>query len=244
MTKAKAGEGMKSEVPGKEPTVLALHGNLGRTSDWERLNIPGLRALDLWSFSDLSYENFSEFLIEEASEEKSPPVVAGYSLGGRLALGAMVHSPTTWAGGVILSTNPGLQSQEERQARLESDAQWARLAKWEEWDDFLARWNAQAVLADCPAERGRRALEVRRSEVAMAFQNWSLGLQPDFRDRLGEVDAPVLWICGSRDAKFRKLGEEAVALLPKGDLVVLPGKGHRCLTEAAAEVMRDWLANL
>ncbi|MCW1925597.1 alpha/beta fold hydrolase [Luteolibacter arcticus] len=151
-------------------------------------------------------------------------VLVGYSMGGRLALQALLAGGP-WDAAVLVAPHPGLESEKEREARRGSDAAWGSKALSGEWAEFLEAWNAQPVLA---ASSARSLLSVHyRREVARSFIDWSLGAQEPLWDELGEIDCPVLWCTGEQDAKFTALGERAVPLMNEGELWVAPGAGHR-----------------
>lgn len=145
-------------------------------------------------------------------------------MGARLALHALLDGGP-WDAAVLVAPHPGLESELERAARRESDAEWAARALTGDWREFLALWNAQPVLTD--STRLPAAGELRRREVARSFMDWSLGAQEPLWQRLDGIQCPVLWCVGERDGKFRDLAGRAVPLLPKGELWVAPGSGHR-----------------
>ena len=141
-----------------------------------------------------------------------------------------------WDAAVLIAPNPGLESETERAARREADAEWASRALSDEWPDFLEAWNAQPVLA---ASDRRQSLSAHfRREVARSFVDWSLGAQEPLWGRLGEIGCPVLWCTGERDGKFTSLAERAVASLKDGERWVAPGAGHRVPWDAP-EAFRD-----
>lgn len=221
-------------------TLWCLHGAVGQAGDWQGFGVPewSVKRVDLWRFLDccpMTMPEFGRALNAEAAAafpstinsqlSNSPPrVLLGYSMGARLALHALLDGGP-WDAAVLVAPNPGLESESERAARRESDAEWAGRALTGDWQEFLALWNAQPVLAD--SERLPAVNELRRREVARSFMDWSLGAQEPLWERLGEIKCPVLWCVGERDAKFRALAERAVPLLPQGELWVAPGAGHR-----------------
>jgi 2-succinyl-6-hydroxy-2,4-cyclohexadiene-1-carboxylate synthase len=145
-------------------------------------------------------------------------------MGARLALHALLDGGP-WDAAVLVAPNPGLESEAERAARREGDAEWASRALSGEWFDFLDAWNGQPVLA---VSDRRQALSAHfRREVARSFVDWSLGAQEPLWGRLGEIGCPVLWCAGERDGKFTALGERAMPFLEDGELWVAPGAGHR-----------------
>lgn len=223
------------------PAILALHGNLGTTADWD---LPGCRdthTIDLWDHVDLGFDEFAVALAGPLSAGLEKPILAGYSLGGRLALHALASFPERWGAAVIVSAHPGLCCAEDRIARRTSDAIWADRARSMDWGVFLDQWNAQPLFGEVSHElRARQAaLEPRREAIAKAFETWSLGRQEDLRSRLGRFTGPVLWITGENDARFTRLGAEMAAVFPDFRHLVVPGAGHRVLEEGAESVVRE-----
>ena len=127
-------------------------------------------------------------------------------------------------------------------ARRASDAEWGARALSGDWLGFLEAWNAQLVLRDSGEKAGPPLF--RRREIARSFVDWSLGAQEPLWEELPNIRVPVLWVCGERDAKFRAIGERAVALIPHAELAVIPSAGHRVPwdePEAFAERVREFL---
>lgn len=216
--------------------IIALHGNLGSSGDWDDVKIPSLKSIDLWEYSDLDYFEFAHELATTLSEGMEKPVIAGYSLGGRLALYAMAIHPARWGGAVIISAHPGLCCVEDRLARRVSDEVWATRARELPWDEFLEQWNAQPVLSGSPISPEQKVLESKRAAIAMAFETWSLGRQDDLRKSLRHFQAPVTWITGADDRKFATLGDEMADVFPNFRHEKLEGIGHRVLQEAPERV--------
>lgn len=225
--------------------ILALHGNLGTPDDWKLPGLPDIHTIDLWDHVDLDFHAFAAALAGPLSDGLEKPILAGYSLGGRLALHALAAFPERWSGAVIISAHPGLCCVEDRIARRSSDAIWAERARTLEWGEFLDQWNGQALFAAVSESlRDRqRFLEPRRRAIANAFERWSLGKQDDLRRRLRRFDKPVVWISGADDPRFTRIGAEMTSVFPVFRHVVVPGVGHRVLEEAAEEVVREVLQN-
>ncbi len=228
-----------------------LHGAVGMAADWREtargLGARGIgtRAVDLWRFLEpgaLPIEEFGKALNTDAHEEISRGngrTLAGYSMGGRLALHALLEKDHPWQAAVIVSADPGQEEESERTVRRMADANWAMKAMASPWQDFLTEWNRQPVLGgSLPRDPNLSAgLAMRRREISRSFVDWSLAAQEPLWGRLGEISVPVLWIAGETDEKFRKLGQRAVAMMPRADLVIAPGAGHRVPWEA-----QEWFA--
>lgn len=226
-------------------TFLALHGNLGSTSDWERVDVAGLTAVDLWEHAEKNFHEFAEHLAGPLSAGLEKPILAGYSLGGRLALHALAAFPERWGGAMILAAHPGLCCVEDRLARCTSDSIWARWARELPWEEFLDRWNAQPVFGEPAGDllRRQRDLEPRREAVAAAFETWSLGRQEDLRASLGRFSGPVIWLTGEWDGRFTRLGAEMASSCQAIRHVIVPEIDHRVL-EGCPERVADCLTEL
>lgn len=219
-------------------TIWCLHGAVGMADDWRGFSVPGwsVKRVDLWRFLDccpMSMPEFGDALNEEASATADRKVVLGYSMGGRLALHALLAGGP-WEAGIIVSAHPGLEAEAEKVARRASDAEWAAAALRGDWKDFLAAWNGQAVLKAPDGGRNacgfedRSRLEQRRQAVARSFMDWTLGGQEALTSRLGALSCPLLWTVGGKDSKFRKLGEQVARANPGGlEFWPAEGAGHR-----------------
>lgn len=225
-----------------------LHGSVGMAADWRGFSKQlatsgiGTRAVDLWRFLDccpMPLPDLAKSLNAEGSGEilrGSGRSLLGYSMGGRIALHALLEPNHSWQAAVIVSANPGLENDAERAARRASDTEWATRALTGNWQQFLEAWNSQpllgtAAMRDTPMSNG---LVQRRREIARSFVDWSLGVQQPLWQRLSEISVPVLWIAGENDPKYRALAARAAALTPGSSLAIAPNSGHRAPWEAEA----------
>jgi len=223
-----------------------LHGAVGMASDWRGFakNLAakgiGTRAVDLWRFLDccpMPLPDFGKALNADASGEVfrgNGRALLGYSMGGRMALHALLGKAHPWQAAVIVSAHPGLENTADRAARRASDAEWATRALAGNWQEFQDAWNAQPVLGQALLrdKQASGSLIMRRREIARSFVDWSLGAQLPLWERFGEITTPLLWVVGENDAKFRELAERAVSLIPNAHLAIAPAVGHRVPWEA------------
>ena len=203
--------------------MWALHGAFGSAADWERREV---QAVDLWE-EVAPFEQWATGFVGRVREVDEAPSLLGYSMGGRLALHALLAAPELWKSAVIVSAHPGLEDARERELRIEADAKWAQRVREDELEKVLEDWQAQAVFEGERKGFDLEGLEGKREAVARSFEEWSLGGQEVLWDRLGEVGGPVLWVTGERDEKFTELAERAVGLMPRARHVVIEGCGHR-----------------
>jgi len=132
--------------------IYALHGAVGSAEDWANLYIPEetIQHVNLWRFLMCCPKPISEMgtTINSDSTDKKANII-GYSMGGRLALHALLDDPNKWEKAIIISAHTGLINEKEKSDRLSIDAEWASKALSLEWKDFLKEWNQQDILSKC-----------------------------------------------------------------------------------------------
>jgi len=209
-----------------KPRVVALHGFLGRGADWDAVRAATSHAAE-WICPNLFSPSTDDWNVAQNQDSKA--WLAGYSLGGRLALRWLVEEPERWHGALLLSVNPGnFQSDAERQSRRIADAAWAQVFRNEEWYSLMRRWNAQSVLLGKKPPQ-RHEADFDRNKLAAALEHFSVADQSTDPSRL---TMPLLWMCGERDQKFSSLLHSLrVANFP-GAFQIVPDAGHRLLHEA------------
>ena len=229
--------------------ILALHGFLGRGSDWDFLREAGfeVEAPDLFGVIPSVSEGPGRVGSEDvASRTAQPPrslatlgmtgghdVVLGYSMGGRLAL----HLANKAKLAIIISAaiTPG------DAARRERDEAWAKRFEHDRWDDLLRDWNAQPLFGGHQVLR--REEDFDRRALAAALREWSPAVL--IPPNLTTINTRVLWIAGEHDRHYVEEGERAVSLLPDATLAIVEGAGHRVPFEkpqAVVDLLRAALA--
>ena len=167
---------------------------------------------------------------------RRPVVLAGYSMGGRIALHAALASGAPVARLVLVAACPGLADPAERAARRRSDDALADRIEAIGVDAFVREWAAQPLFAGLPRGVAEQADADRRRNtaagLAAALRGLGTGVMPSLWDRLPELSVPVTLVAGSRDAKFLAIAEQMAAALPDARLVVAEGAGHAVPLEA------------
>lgn len=169
-----------------------------------------------------------------------PFELAGYSMGGRLALQIACALPARVRRLTLIGASPGLADPDERASRRAADERLADDLEGSTIERFAQRWAQTAVLADQPAGV-RAAVEADRlhnapAGLAAALRGLGTGALPSLWERLDELTMPVALIVGERDAKFRATAERMAAALPDARLHVVAGAGHAVHWEAPAAV--------
>lgn len=222
--------------------IVAIHGFLGLPADWSPIPLgTDFVAINLWDDlralapknGDDAFGAWSESFLDSIRAMEKKPVLLGYSLGGRLALHALLRAPDLFAAGIIVSAHPGLQDEQARQERLAHDERWAQRFLDDQWERVLRDWNAQRSLMSPPPDLARESIPLRRNEhdfdralLARALRGWSLARQVDLRPAICECSIPLKFVSGSLDAKFSELTGQ-LKLTHSQRHIVVPDAGHR-----------------
>ena len=168
--------------------------------------------------------------------------LAGYSMGGRIALHAALLLGDRVRRLVLIGASPGLADPAEREERRRADERLAAEIETSTIEEFAERWARTPVLAGLAPDLAARAhadrLRNRPDGLARALRALGTGALPSLWERLGELTAPVELVVGERDAKFRSLAEQMAAGLPAARVHVVAGAGHAVHLEAPAAVAR------
>jgi 2-succinyl-6-hydroxy-2,4-cyclohexadiene-1-carboxylate synthase len=164
-----------------------------------------------------------------------PCTLAGYSMGGRIALYTALAIPGLVQRLVLVGASPGIADAAEREARRRSDEALAGRIEAIGVEAFAAEWGAQPLLAG-QHERVAAAAHADRlrntaAGLAAALRGLGTGVMPPLWDRLPELAVPVTLVVGERDEKFRVVAERMAAAIPDCRLEVVPGAGHAAQLE-------------
>lgn len=216
--------------------IWCLHGFLGSSADWtpfqeawqEAAGMPA-RKLDLFD-KPLAPETPAQWaskFVRAVRRVDEAPTLAGYSMGGRLALHALLADPQLFRAAVIISAGLGTVGEEARQARRVRDDWWASRFEGDAWERVVADWNAQPIFEGSPPPAAREESDFDRDALATALRFWSPAVQKPIAELLPAITTPVLWIAGERDGRYVDEARRAAALLPNCTLWIVPAAGHR-----------------
>lgn len=220
-------------------TVVLLHGFAGTGRLWDpvaaRLEPERYRPLapDLRGHGAAAARRpigFGEIARDVLGLVAHPFALAGYSLGGRVALHVALAAPERVSRLVLVSSTAGIEGQAERAARRQADEALAARIERAGIDAFAGEWMAQPLFAGTPpeAQAAWRAdlLGNEPSDLAAALRAIGAGAMTPLWERLGELTMPAMVVAGERDEKYVALGRRLADALPRGELVVVPGAGH------------------
>lgn len=201
--------------------IYTLHGFLGKPHDWESL-LPQACAVNVFANICPFWQWANHF---NASTEEGN-ILIGYSLGGRLAMHALLDRPKHWKAAVIISAHPGLESHDEKAGRFKQDNLWAERFLKDPWERLMTDWNSQSVFqGDHSFER--KEADFDRAALASALREWSLAHQENLMPRLSQLEIPILWIAGSQDTKYAKLYESLPIKLSHSKKWIASNASHR-----------------
>ncbi len=220
-------------------SLVLLHGFGGTRQAWDGVlaHLPAERyrpfALDLPGHGDqldaprpITFDGCVASVLERSPERF---VLAGYSMGGRIALHVALAAPRRIARLVLISTTAGIEEADERARRREADHRLAGEIEEGSIEDFVERWRAQSMFAeDLPeVDRLARADQLRNSPnaVAAALRGIGTGEMQPLWERLRELRMPVTIVTGERDIKFHSLGRRMAESFPRATIVIARG-GH------------------
>jgi 2-succinyl-6-hydroxy-2,4-cyclohexadiene-1-carboxylate synthase len=169
-------------------------------------------------------------------------VWVGYSMGGRIALGAAVHHPDRVSRLILESASPGLAGEEERAARRESDEALATRIENGGIEEFVDYWTGlplfetqRGLSAEARGAIRDRRLRNRPEALAACLRGLGTGSQPSFWNELAGIEACTLLLAGAEDSRYRRIAARMSEEIPDSRLAVIAGAGHATHLEAPGE---------
>jgi len=230
------------------PTVLLLHGFTNTGASWDpvvaalgeryRLLAPDIRGHG--SASETRPVTLEAVIDDVDALAPDRFTLVGYSQGGRIALHAALALPERIERLVLIGASPGIADPAERAARRAADEVLAGEISDGSIEEFATRWAATPVLAGQPDAVAAAAhadrLRNTTAGLAAALRGLGTGALPSLWGRLDELEIPVTLVVGSRDEKFRAVGEGMARELRSAGPVVVAGAGHAVHLEAPEQV--------
>lgn len=225
-------------------SLVLLHGFGGTHRSWDavRAHLPperysDIRALDLPGHGAQAEQRPIDWdvCVESvlAGAPQGPFVLAGYSLGGRVAQHVAEAAPERIERLVLISTTPGIIDPAAREQRAASDDRLATEIATMTAEQFADRWQALDMFAATPPQAAalwrEDLLRNDPADLAEALRALSPGRMRLFS---GEVPMPLTVVTGERDERYRTIAERFRADLS----VTVPGAGHGLPREAPAEL--------
>jgi len=249
---------------GDHVRLVLLHGFMGRKEDWlpvmsllagrgvasVAFDLPG-HGENLGDDSIPSFDVLLSRLHDQLGLLGAWNLhLAGYSMGGRVAVHHALRYPSRCRSLVMISCSPGLEDADVRRARRASDAVLAGELRSGSMSVFLEKWYRQPIfksLATRP-ELLHSLMQARAGNhpllLADALERWSQGVVNPVWQELARIPMPVKWIGGALDESYKDVPRRLKGLLPGLDVDSLEGVGHAVPAEAPdalAGLLAEWI---
>lgn len=230
------------------PVMVFLHGFLGHCGDWsDTLQLLSGRyrlvAIDLPGHGESLISDEKQYAMTETAALVVATVkqlhierchLAGYSMGGRLALYIALHFPQMIESLVLESASPGIENSDDRAKRRTSDAELACRLLESSPASFIDEWYNQPLFESMSAYPERfDHLKISRQSLfggglAASLRQMGTGSQPSLWDKLDLLEPPTLLLVGERDNTFRSVADHMKKRNDRLSVRILPGCGHNC----------------
>ncbi len=259
----------KKGLNNPESAIIYLHGFAGSAQDWDdiiemvninftqyALSLPGFGNSDKPSdirfyqeeyLCDLLYE-----FIHHIPEKKI--VLAGYSMGGRLALTAVILRNLNVHALILESCSAGIEDVEERNKRLESDKKLSEFILESGVEKFVDYWSAlpifnsqQKLPAEILAIEKAKKLRNNPASLSLSLRGFGAGTMSSQYNNLGTLLIPVRLIAGEQDSKYVAINRKMVHLFKNASFFTVANAGHNVHLEKPVEFVNlliDFLKNL
>ncbi|WP_199170348.1 2-succinyl-6-hydroxy-2,4-cyclohexadiene-1-carboxylate synthase [Sporosarcina sp. P19] len=230
------------------PAVVMLHGFTGSTATWQKtievlMTDYYVLAVDLIGHGKTEApETMNRYKMEEQIKdlyevlqklEIKKPILLGYSMGGRVALGYTATYPEEVTSLVLESSSPGLRASEQQLARRTADAKLADRIERQGMIEFVDFWqeiplfHSQKKLSESQQQAVRaERLNQRPTGLANSLRGIGTGSQPSYWQALEQLSLPVLLLTGSEDEKFENIAQEMMKSLPNARHETIKDAGH------------------
>ncbi|AUG47277.1 alpha/beta hydrolase [Haloarcula taiwanensis] len=236
----------QTQPAGGGPTALYVHGSGATHRVWGRQYAPSgpthpAVALDMSGHGEsddidtaagtTTLDAYADDVVA-VGRETDADVLVGNSLGGAIAQWVALERDWAPEAIVLLGTGPELPVFEGLQEWLADD--WDRAVEFLHERDRLFHDIDHAAVS-----RSREQMEAVGQAVTRRDFMTCHGF--DVRDRLGEIDVPVLAVCGEHDKLTPRAYHETLASeIPDGEVSFVPDAAHLAMVERA-EVFNDTL---
>ena len=247
-------------------TLVFLHGFLGSGKSWRNVtaalqenyycvtpDLPGHgenTRLDM--HAPLDFDSVSDWLAGLLNQlPVSKICLAGYSLGGRIALHFAIRHPERIHSLILESASPGLADESERARRLAEDSARAEFILKEGMSAFVEQWYEMPLFASLkkhPQTLSAIKEAAKTNDprwMAKVIRDLSPGLQTPLWDSLATLSVPVLLMAGAKDEKYVQVIRNMEGKIPNAQSILAPQAGHNIHAEQPETYIRlinDFLA--
>ena len=233
-------------VEGEGPPITLLHGFTQSGRSWREVMskmptgwkwiVPDLRGhgeTQTWHGSRCSMDACMEDLLavwDDLGVERTH--LAGYSMGGRLALHVAARRPDRVLSLLTIGAHAGLE-EDAREGRRRGDEGLAERIEKEGIEAFVAYWAAlplftglerrgPSYVAELRAER----LQNHVTGLACSLRGMGAGAMEPVWNELGQVTFPCTFVAGQQDHGYVASARRLAATVRNGKFEIVPRAGH------------------
>ncbi|MDX9923161.1 MAG: 2-succinyl-6-hydroxy-2,4-cyclohexadiene-1-carboxylate synthase [Ignavibacteriaceae bacterium] len=247
------------EIDHSKKTIIFFHGFGGSANDWEFI-FPLLPenfqviSVDLIGHGKSDSPTnihfyYSESIINQIREViKSlnviTPILCGYSMGGRIALGYAIQYPNEISALILESSSPGIIDKKERENRTLSDSRLAERLETIGIEKFFDEWYEQPLFNSLRKDTHRfekllnSKLEGNIIGIKNSLKYYSQGLMPSYWDQLNKIAVPLLLISGSLDQKYCNINKKIKSIIQSSSWEIINDAGHNTHLEKPDEFIK------
>ena len=223
--------------------VVALHGFTLHGGMYERLAAVaevGFLAPDLpghgrTTISPITTRTAVDGVADLLTTLDEPPLLLGYSQGGRIALQVALTYPDLVGSLMLVATSPGLNERARKLRTVADDGLASRIERIGT-ERFISEWLANPLVTT-----DRLAADVREADLAMRLENTAEGLAAALRGmgqatvsdsstRIPDLPMPVDFVAGTDDERYAEMATTMAGL--RGERpVLIEGAGHNVVIE-------------
>ncbi|MBN1482249.1 2-succinyl-6-hydroxy-2,4-cyclohexadiene-1-carboxylate synthase [candidate division KSB1 bacterium] len=228
----------------RTPPVLLLHGFLGSLNDWDQvirllnqdvdflaIDLPGHGA-SRYIGLDYDFDRTAAEIIKILDDQGVATCpLAGYSMGGRIALYTAVKFPQRFSHLVLESCTAGVRESQERQYRLKFEHELCQKLSSMSMPEFINDWY-NAGLFDSLRQHARfnELVEARRrndpASLSRVVHNLGSGHMPSLWHPMQHLHMPIHFIYGERDDTYKSIAAHMVRQAKNGSLYEICNSGH------------------
>jgi len=246
-----------SGISNAKDYIFFIHGFTGNAKDWDDI-IPRINkkfaciAIDLIghgksdSPEELSYY-FStsisrqiSFIISQYTNQ--PVILAGYSMGGRVALNFAIENPESIRALILESASAGIDDEQLRLERISSDEQLAFFIKNNSIGKFADYWMNIDLFSSQKNLPKKKLKKVRSSKLtnnktglANSLLGFGTGKMAPLFGRLKFFTPKTLLITGEFDIKYCDINSGMAEVLPRSRHLTINDAGHNVHLEQPAK---------
>jgi 2-succinyl-6-hydroxy-2,4-cyclohexadiene-1-carboxylate synthase len=167
------------------------------------------------------------------SLSNSKIVLAGYSMGGRIALNFALHNTSMLRGLILESSTGGISEKNLRKERILQDEKLAEFIDNNPIDKFIDYWmnidifNTQRKFSnEMLAQIRERKLENSKTGLANTLRFSGTGSMKPLYNNIKDIPIRTLLISGELDSKFTDINGEMVKLFTNAEHKIIKNAGH------------------